>query len=399
MDIAAEPATTASARLKRFFALDLLDNRYPALHGLRVLGIISVIQFHVTWIFVGEHNMKLDFDWQNSSFAIFFGMDLFFVLSGFLIGCILLHSLETAGAQQVKRFYIRRIFRTFPSYYVVLVILALTTKLTAAQREHLPYEAAYLTDFMPLGSDETLMFWGWSLALEEQFYLTVPLLFVVLGYLRSDWHRVYLLLALWASALVVRLCIFYLRGPWTDFDLYGALYFRPHTRYDTLVAGLLLAVVHRRWGPDITLWLKHPFHRALLALPSLACFWLLLRPMTFRVLDQQLMHVFTWGTVTSVMYFAILISLLHCDGPLQRLLSWSVFRRIATVGYGIYLVHMPVCDRVVWPLAEHARRMKMPMWFVWPASLVAVVVLAIAVGYVLHVLIEKPAFRLRERLS
>jgi peptidoglycan/LPS O-acetylase OafA/YrhL len=207
------------------------------------------------------------------------------------------------------------------------------------------------------------------------------------------------LVALWASALAVRLTIYYLHRPWVDIDLYGALYFRPHTRYDTLVAGILLAVVHRRWGADLTRWLKEPFHRALLAVPALGLFWFLLRPMTFAAHDHQFLHLFEWGTATTLMYFACLLLLLHAEGPLKRMLSAPIFRPIATLGYGVYLVHMPLCDRVVQPVAEALLARDVPMWVLWPSSVLAVCLLALAVAYVLHVLIEKPSLRIRERLS
>ncbi|HEY6879532.1 MAG TPA: acyltransferase [Polyangiales bacterium] len=384
---------------RSFFQLDLLDNRYPYIHGLRVLGIISVVQIHVSWILEGEHQIHLNRDFASSSYAVFFGMDLFFILSGFLIGSILLHSIATAGSQQVKRFYIRRIFRTFPSYYFVLAVLALTTTMTAAQRRNLPYEAAYLTDFLPPGSSDTLMFWGWSLALEEQFYLTVPLLFLGLRYLRSDTQRVTLLAVMWASALAVRLGIFIHGAPWTDGELYTNLYFRPHTRFDTLVAGLMLAVVHRRWGAQIQEWLRAPFHRALLGLPALLCFWFLMRPPTFRLLDRQVRHVFEWGTVTTIMYFCIILLLLHSDGPIKRALSVPMFRSIATLGYGVYLVHMPICDRYVVPIAEALLGKHVPLAIVWPICLVLVLLFATVTAYVLHIAIEKPAFRLRAHFS
>ena len=91
----------------------------------------------MTWIFTGEQGISLDRSLTGSSLAVFFGMDLFFILSGFLIGSILLRSIDTQGTQHVRRFYLRRIFRTFPSYYVVLTVLALAFPLTAAQRQHL----------------------------------------------------------------------------------------------------------------------------------------------------------------------------------------------------------------------------------------------------------------------
>src|SRR5262249_42781449 len=56
------PMQTSDSRgkLGRFLALELLDNRYPQLHGLRVIAILTVVQFHVTWIFAGEQGISLD---------------------------------------------------------------------------------------------------------------------------------------------------------------------------------------------------------------------------------------------------------------------------------------------------------------------------------------------------
>ena len=385
--------------LRGFFALDLLDNRYPALHGLRVLAIVSVVQYHVTWIFWGEQGIPLDRGFVDRSLSVFFGMDLFFLLSGFLIGSILLRSLQKNGTQDLRRFYLRRVLRTFPSYYVVLTILALTLPLTATQRAHLPYEYAYLTNFVSLHRPDIIMFWGWSLSLEEQFYLTVPLLFFVLHRLRSERARFVLLGALFVAALVVRLVIYYRYRPWNDFILYGALYFRTYTRFDTLIAGILLAFVHQRHGEAVGRFLARPFHRALLALPALTCLWLLLNPAMFGEEHVQLVHVFAWGTVTSLMYLLALPLLLHGDGFIHRGLSAPFFRRAATLGYGVYLVHIPIIDHVVLPVAKalHARRVSLLL--VWPAALAATMLISFLIGYLMHVLIEKPSLRLRERFA
>jgi peptidoglycan/LPS O-acetylase OafA/YrhL len=389
-----------SSGLKRFLELELLDNRYPSLHGLRVIAIVSVVQFHVTWIFAGENGIKIDGDWVISSLTVFFGMDLFFILSGFLIGSILLRSIETSGTQNLQRFYIRRVSRTFPSYYVVLIYLALTTALTASQLQHLKWEFVYATNFISLQRQDCLMFWGWSLALEEQFYLTVPLLFFVLQRLKSDRLRLGLLVALWLLALVIRMTIYVKRAPWTDLSLYEALYFRPHTRFDTLVCGIILAFVHNRYKERLTKWLEHPFHRALVALPSLACLWLLVRPWMFGSEHVQLVHVFAWGTVTSMMYFGWLVLLLHTrEGLVHRALSWPGFRRIATVGYGVYLVHIPLCDRIIVPFARALDERHVSMLIVWPLSLVALMIGSLGMGYILHVVIEKPSLRIRERIA
>jgi len=394
-----DPRPKEKSRLAKFLELELLDNRYPALHGLRFLAIITVVQFHVTWIYAGEQRIILDPDWIGSSLAVFFGMDLFFMLSGFLIGSILLRSLETTGTQKIRRFYVRRVFRTFPSYYVVLTYLALTTALTAAQWKHLPAEYLYATNFMPLGRQDIIMFWGWSLALEEQFYLTVPVLFFVLHRLKSERVRLGLLVALWLAALVVRIVIYARHRPWTDLGLYDALYFRTHTRFDTLVAGIILAYVQSRFGKQIGAWLKAPFHRALVAMPSLFCLWFLMNPTILGPANVQIVHLFTWGTVTTLMYFGALLLLLHGDGWINRLLSWPFFRRAATLGYGVYLVHIPLIDHALVPIAHVAQKKQISMLLVWPASLVAVMIASLLIGYVMHVLIEKPSLALRDRFG
>lgn len=364
-----------------------------------MLAIISVVQFHVTWIFAAEQGIWIDPDFAMKSLTIFFGMDLFFILSGFLIGSILLRSLETSGTQNLRRFYIRRISRTFPSYYLVLTYLALTTSLTASQLAHLPYEYIYATNFLSLLRIDIVMFWGWSLALEEQFYLTVPLLFFLLYRLKGNRARIALLVVIWLAALAMRLFLYFHRAPWSDLALYEALYFRPHTRFDTLIAGIILAFVHRRHGDAITAWLKAPFHRALLSLSSLTCLWLLLEPEVFGPEYLQIVHVFAWGTITSIMYFGWLLLLLHGDGWIHRALSRPIYRRIATLGYGVYLIHIPLLDNISVPVARALQERHVPMLVIWPLSLTALMLGSLGLAYVLHLFVEKPSLWIRERLA
>lgn len=387
-----------SAPARRWYQLELLDNRYASLHGLRVIAILSVIQFHVTWIFAGEQGIYFDRSLTGFSLSVFFGMDLFFILSGFLIGSILFHSIDTAGSTQLGRFYLRRIFRTFPSYYLVLTFLVFTTVLSDQQRAHLPYEYAYLTNFLPLGRRDVVMFWGWSLGLEEQFYLVVPLFLFVLARLGTDRARVFMLVGLCLVAAGLRLSIYLSHWPWTDLALYSALYFRTMTRFDTLVWGILLALIHRRWGKQITVWLVAPFHRALLALPALLCLWVLLFPTVVGGQNVQLLHVFAWGTLTGMMYLPTLILLLHGDGAIARWLSHPWFRSIATLGYGVYLVHIPIVDGLIVPTA-HAIGSRVPKAILWGGAFIVTIVCSLAVAYVLHVLVEKPFLRVRDRLS
>ncbi len=396
-------ALSPPASRPRWYALELLDNRYPALHGLRVLAILSVIQFHVTWIFSGEHGILFDGSLTAVSLSVFFGMDLFFILSGFLIGSILFHAIESqdgVGWTTLRRFYLRRIFRTFPSYYLVLTVLVFTTVLSDQQRAHLWYEYAYLTNFADLGRRDIVMFWGWSLGLEEQFYLVVPIFLIVLTRLRGDRARVLLLVGLILIAAAIRFSIYCRHYPWTDLALYGALYFRTYTRFDTLVLGILLALIHRRWGPPITAWLRSAAHRALLAIPALGCLWVLAFPSIVGGTEAvQVLHIFAWGTLTGLMYLPTLLLLLHGDSLIARALGWQPFRWVATLGYGVYLVHIPIVDELVVPLAHTLDKRHLPKALLWSGAFVVTTLCSLAVAYVLHVLVEKPALRIRDRLA
>jgi peptidoglycan/LPS O-acetylase OafA/YrhL len=383
----------------RIFSLDLLDNRFPALHGLRVLAILAVVQIHVTSILTRDFKLPLDDSLNKTSSAIFFGMDLFFFLSGFLIGAILLRSIEVDKKQNVRRFYLRRVFRTFPAYYIVLTVLACTMTLSAAQHHNLIYEYLYGTNFTSLRRHDVVMFWGWSLALEEQFYLTVPIFLFVLSRLRSDRGRAALLVAVWVSALVIRLWYYRAHRPFTDLALYDQIYFRTKTRFDPLVAGIFLAFIQHRWREPLGRWLSIPRNRAIVALPTLTCLWFLLDPLVAGDDHQQVAHLFLWGTVTSLFYVGTLLLLLHGHGWLPRVFGLPIFRRIATLGYGVYLVHIPVADRVLVPLAKSLYAEHTSMLWLWPASVAALVILSLAVAYFLHIFVEKPSLRIRDKLA
>jgi peptidoglycan/LPS O-acetylase OafA/YrhL len=391
-------APAAPSRLGRFIALELLDNRYPALHGLRVIAILSVIQIHVTWIFT-MIDLGIDRAVRDVGVSVFYGMDLFFILSGFLIGSILFHSIDTVGKSQLGRFYVRRIFRTFPSYWIVLTVLASTHVPTDAQQKHLIYEYAYLTNFLPINVHDLTMLWGWSLAFEEQFYLVAPLFLFVLVRLRSDRGRVALLVGLCLAALAVRLGIWLALRPLPEGEFHNAIYFRAYTRFDTLAAGILLAFVHRRWKAELTAWLRDPFHRALLGVPAMLCLWLITFPGMFGHEHLQLVEVFAWGTLTCLMYFPVLLLLLHTDGPIQRFLSAPLFRRLATLGYGVYLVHIPVVDEVILPAVRALEARHVPREAIWLGAIFGTMGVSLTIAYMMHVLIEKPALRLRDRLA
>jgi peptidoglycan/LPS O-acetylase OafA/YrhL len=394
---AAAPAP--ASRLSRFLALEPLDNRYPALHGLRVLAIFSVIQYHVTAVLANEHGLPMDGVWRDASLGTFYGMDLFFVLSGFLIGSILLHAQRTTGSQNLRRFYLRRILRTFPAYYLLLAGLLLLGPYDAQQRSNWLHECLYITNYYSMHRADTIALWGWSLGLEEQFYLTVPLLFWLLAKMRSNHQRLVLIAVLWLIPLGLRMYAHFFTAASTVDELHRVMYFRTHTRSDPIIAGIFVALLEGFYHAPISAWLQRPLRKVGLALFALCMLWMIYEPKLLGEDSIKFMQLLHWGTLTSLLHICVLLLLLHSTGLLTEWLGHLRFRKIATVGYGVYLLHMPILDYAVVPIALRAHAQNWPMLAIWPSAVAVTFVGAILGGYLTHILVEKPALWLRQKLA
>ncbi|KAK4045107.1 hypothetical protein OUZ56_032515 [Daphnia magna] len=315
--------------------------------------------------------------------TIFFGMDLFFLLSGFLIGSILLHSLKTTGNLDLRRFYLRRIFRTFPAYWVVLAYLVLVTGMTLTQRENLPYEILYATNFLPLDRGGVIMFWGWSLALEEQFYLTVPALFYLLQRMKSERLRFSTLGPPLARAA---------RHPYLEIHARA-----PLDRHRPLRGSLLSnrhALRRDRRGdlPRLSRTAVRQTDRTMAPDPPAP---LDARPPGGRLsMDPSPARRFRCGEYS--MGACVCLGDAHKH---YRFLGARGFHTIATLGYGIYLVHIPLLYRVCVPLIKALKARGYSMWVGWPLAFVVDVAGSLAIGYVLHILVEKPSLWLRQKVA
>ncbi|HEY9068052.1 MAG TPA: acyltransferase, partial [Burkholderiaceae bacterium] len=145
------------------------------LNGVRALAVIGVV-----W----HHGYRGPLPWPILHNG-FLGVDVFFVLSGFLITTLLLDEQMATGRISLVNFYARRALRIFPLYYAVLALLAAyflfapgSTNAPAFIAE-LPYHASYTSNWVVLAS---LMGITWSLSTEEQFYLAWPPLLARLGH-------------------------------------------------------------------------------------------------------------------------------------------------------------------------------------------------------------------------
>ena len=153
--------------------------RIPEIQGLRALAVILVIAFHAKFISGG-----------------FLGVDIFYVISGYLITGLLVKELRATGGVSLSKFYARRIKRLLPSSFLVLLITALVSLavMPPGARTDLGrniiatslYVSNYLlawwqNDYQNLGATPSPLVHFWSLAVEEQFYLFWPLVILLFG--------------------------------------------------------------------------------------------------------------------------------------------------------------------------------------------------------------------------
>ena len=227
-----------------------------SLDGLRAVAIIFVVFFHSPLPL-----FKLGFGWA--------GVNLFFILSGFLITRILLHTASNPFPVYVKNFYLRRILRIFPLYFFYLLIAALilfglntvfagsevfvSDGLSDLQRNY-PLLLTYTYNFheffnyMANKSYNGSVFFGhlWSLSVEEQFYLLFPLL---LYFLPVKKLNAVLLLTIALVPFLRLLAVYWLRTKgqdpfWTGSVLYAGTFFQ----LDTLALGACLAIFDcKKW--------------------------------------------------------------------------------------------------------------------------------------------------------
>jgi peptidoglycan/LPS O-acetylase OafA/YrhL len=364
--------------------------RVPALDGLRGIAILAVFLYHyargagghTSSTVVRAASVLFGFGWT--------GVDLFFVLSGFLISGILYDTLADPG--YFKKFYVRRMLRIFPIYYLLIAIFLVLTPVLG-----IDWKPAHLFFLVYLGYPATLV-WPrladvssmvalthlWSLSVEEQFYVIWPWMISKLRDPKSI-LRACLLIA--TSALILRVVICatgWLGVTWA----YAFLM----CRMDTIATGAAIAILVR--GPlreRIQGWA--PFVLVAAAIATIAIC------IVRRSVDHDDLVIATIGySIIASMYGALLLLALREGTWLAGLLSLPILRMFGKYSYGLYLYHFPLTV-VLGPLKEH---------FVnWMHSYVIGATVHLAFNLFVNVviavasfhLIESPIMRLKERFS
>ncbi len=289
--------------------------RIPELDGLRGLVALLVVASH----YGGEVKHGV-----SALLLGWLGVDLFFVLSGFLMGSIILSRHTEPGF--LKSFYLRRAARIIPIYFVVFCATFLIAELTrdrswADQPFALPVYLLFLTNFAQSiwgGGGEWLKP-AWTLAVEEQFYLVLPL---VIMWVRKN-YLVHVLLGLCVAAVAIR-CAF------SNINPLAALTLLP-SRMDLLLGGVILAYAWRRF--DLARYLLVFRIVPLAALVSLLV-------ISVVASDKNLFLILS-PTLAGLGIASLLLAVL-LGAPEGRRYRSPVLMSVGRISYGLYLVHQPI---------------------------------------------------------
>jgi peptidoglycan/LPS O-acetylase OafA/YrhL len=315
------------------------QRRIPELDGLRGIAILMVLAYHFLDLFPMDVPNPLPHLVAHSLGLGWTGVDLFFTLSGFLIGGILLDARESPN--YFKTFYARRFFRIIPIYYawivlyavVVLAILHGGSPSLDDIREHwisVPVHFLFLQNILRFRHSLLGLAWLghlWTLAIEEQFYLVIPLAIRFL----SRPRLLTLLCVAIAGAPVLRFAVTQVAPSYI-----AAPYLLTPCRADALALGVLLAI----------LWRSHRAQKVLLRWRTLLYVPILLLslPVLYLALSDPSPYnrsIATWGFSAIDFAFVFLLALVLADprGIPAAICRSALLRGTGQLSYCIYIVH------------------------------------------------------------
>lgn len=312
-----------------------------------------------------------------------FGVTVFFFISGYLITSLLRHEYEITGTISVKYFYVRRMLRIWPAFYLVLFAGAALTQLHVLkgdiQFSAFLSQCLHFANYYSIyaGSSGVTMGSGvyWSLAVEEHFYLAFPLLYIALLRMRvsaKDQMRIFvgacLVILLWRCALVFGASVSENRT-----------YYASDTRFDSLLFGCALAVYGNPVFDPHKLSDRNVKYCLLPIGIGLILFSFLYRNTEFR-------ETFRY-TIQGIGLLPIFVAAIRFPNwGIFKILNWRWMRFIGVLSYSLYLVHFTVVQAfgMYWP---SVRGVLLPIYSLF---------ISLVLAYVIFVAIEVPVGRLRK---
>lgn len=352
--------------------------RSKAIDILRAVAVLLVFGRHMTPCpeSVSPTLHALTSVWHQGGWV---GVDLFFVLSGFLVSGLLFQEHEKYGRISGGRFLVRRGFKIYPGFWVLTLARVAVDRLRHNQRPggQLAAEVLFFQNY------QHGMWWHtWSLAVEEHFYLLLVILLVVL----SSRRRVHPFATIPGIFVAVSVLCLGLRlvTPYYPFDEYRSLY-PTHLRIDSLFFGVFLSYIahfHRAGFVSVT----RRYRIALLCAGAL----LFLPAFVLPLDNSRLLNTFGL-TLFYIAGGCLLMGALSFDIPERGIAAAMAF--VGSRSYSIYLWHVTVLRWGVPLLAAISAYAAY-----WPVYFPLYICGALILGIVMAALVEYPALRLRDRL-
>jgi peptidoglycan/LPS O-acetylase OafA/YrhL len=370
--------------IKRIMTANLsAKNRFPGLDTLRAVAIAVVMVFHLDGLLPGAFDPIARFGWM--------GVDLFFVLSGYLIGSQLLKPVRDGRGVSLLDFYRKRAYRILPVYLVVLALYVFWPLWREAPGmsplwQFLTFTENFFVDY----SVNHAFSHVWSLCVEEHFYLLLPLIVVVMSRRAAAWKTIALLTFFVALGLAIRSYEYFhvLLPMGRDSDGFGAgyierIYYPTYARLDGLLAGVALALM-RIFRPG---WWSAIMQRAN---------WLLAGGVALMACTLWLFadRVGPAGTVIGFPVMALAMAMLVMAAADRQ--SWfgrlrvPGARMVATLAYSLYLTHKEIAhlDERWLPKIIDAHDWK---------TVTVLILSCLAVAALFYFAIERPFLALRDR--
>lgn len=365
------------------------------LDGLRAIAILLVLGRHAVWpLYQKSHYLFPVGPWDMAVPFLngWIGVDLFFVLSGFLITH---HILRRGGGRPLAKFghYLSaRALRIVPCYLAVLaLVIAGTIPLYQVAPEHLTlrvvYHLLFLQDYLP--ADIVVPFW--SLGVEEKFYLIAPLL-VLVAFRSGSTNRRYVFLAgLILLPMVLRAATAFQYPEVTDYYWFFRIFRSPfHVSFDGLAVGVCCAFIYRD-RPKLRGTERFPWPARL--------FWLSTVMLVLQLFAGQLLGQIGWyqkilqPLVLSLTFGGLLLSVAF-GGAKGGILRSHILLIVARISYPLYLIHIALVPlALVWTGFFVGAS---PLDFL--GYLTVYLVISFVAAFLLHFSVEKPFLLLKDHL-
>ena len=310
----------------------------PSIDSLRALAVLAVIIYHV------------DVNYLPGGFL---GVDLFFVLSGYLISSLIIKEFRKTGTVNLYNFYIRRARRLLPAVYfmitVGLVVMVLFNEVLL-RKSHLDAIFGYIyssnwwyifhkLDYFDSFGAQSPFKHLWSLAIEEQFYMIFPLLFLLVnrkkkskdGTYKLNKNFLYVVLGLILVSLIAHILLF-------DINNISRIYFGTDTRAFSLLVGVVGAILYpmERLHAKVT-----PQQNMIYSVVSLVSIATLITVMIYTSEYNTLLYRGGFLLV-AILGLIVIISSGKQHTLMSRLLSFKPIVFIGKISYSLYLWHFPI---------------------------------------------------------